>query len=167
MACWALTAMNLQGKVILPQEPPQSHDAALGPVRPLVMWSYTNLSDPRLMLGKSFITLTQDPNNKDSEKIGILNKQGWAAYTRNGTLFLKRFAYDPDKTYSDYNVNNETYTDYRFIELESLGPLEKVAPGATITHTENWWLFKNVDLGNDESGIANALEPILSAAGKK
>jgi hypothetical protein len=168
MSCWAMSAMNKGGKSILPQEPYQSHDEEVRPARSMTFWGYTNLTDPRWMIGKSFITLTQDPNIKESQKIGILNRQGWAAYARNGELFFKRFPYDKTKTYPDLGCNAETYTDNTFLELESLGPLETVAPGETLIYTENWWLFKNVDLGNGEAGIAAALQPILTeTAGAK
>jgi len=32
----------------------------------------------------------------------------------------------------------------------------------SITHTEDWYLYKVADLGNGEAGIAAALQPILS-----
>jgi FKBP-type peptidyl-prolyl cis-trans isomerase len=162
MACWAMSAMNKGGRAIFPQEPFVSHDADISPARPMVLWKYTNLTDPRWMFGKNFFTLSQDPNNKDAQKIGIQNRQGWAAYAHNGALFLKRFDYDAAKTYPDYGCNNETFTNDVFLELETLGPLQTVPPGESITHTENWWLYKNVDLGNGEAGIAAALQPILT-----
>lgn len=161
MACWAMSAMNTGGEAIFPQEPFVSHDADINPARPMVLWKYTNLADPRLMLGKSFITLRQDTTNKDAEKIGILNKEGWAAYYHNGDLFLKRFGYHEDGEYPDYSCNNESFTNNVFLELETLGPLHLVAPGETITHTEQWWLFPKVDLGTGEAGIAAAMQPIL------
>lgn len=168
MACWAMSAMNKGGTAVFPQEPFKSHDEELLPARPMTLWAYTNLADPRLMLGKSFLTLRQDVNTKDPNKLGILNRQGWAAYARNGTLFFKRFPYESGKTYPDYNSNNESFTNDVFLELETLGPLEHVEPGQSITHTENWWLFKNVDLGSGEAGLAAALQPVLTetATGK-
>ncbi|HLV81557.1 MAG TPA: hypothetical protein VKT32_14820, partial [Chthonomonadaceae bacterium] len=162
MACWAMSAMNKGGMAIFPQEPYQSHDVALLPARPVVLWYYTDMSDPRWKFGKSFVTLRQDPRRKEPQKIGILNKQGWAAYARNGMLFLKRFAYEPDKTYPDYDCNNETFTNDVFLELETLGPMHHVDPGQTITYTENWWLFKNVNPGGSKVSIAAALQPILA-----
>jgi hypothetical protein len=120
------------------------------------------MSDPRWKFGKSFLTLRQDPKKKEPQKVGILNKQGWAAYARNGSLFLKRFAFEDGKTYPDYNCNNETFTNDVFLELETLGPMHHVDPGQTITYTENWWLFRNVNLGSGEAGLAAALQPILA-----
>jgi hypothetical protein len=161
MACWAMSAMNTDGKAIFPQEPYVSHDADISPARPLTLWKYTDMSDPRWMWGKQFITLTQDPNRSEPQKFGIGDHQGWAAYFRHGVLFLKRFDYHDDQTYPDFGCNVESFTNNIFLELETLGPLETVPPGGTITHTEQWWLFKNVDLGTGEAGIAAALQPIL------
>lgn len=162
MAVWAMTALNQGGRSIIPQEPYASHDDRLAPVRPLVLWGYTDLTDPRWMIGKSFITLRQDPARKESQKIGVFNTQGWAAYALGKWLFLKRYADPLDKPYPDFGSNTETYTDGAFLELETLGPLEKVEPGQSITHTEHWWLYKNVEIGNGEAGIAAALQPILT-----
>lgn len=162
MSCWAMSAMNKGGTAILPQEPYKSHDEELLPARPLTLWAYTNLTDPRWMIGKSFITLRQDVNLKEPQKIGVLNKQQWAAYSHNGTLFIKRFPWYDNRPYPDFGCNNETFTNDVFLELETLGPLEHVEPGKTISHTEHWWLFKDVDIGHTEASIAAAMQPILT-----
>jgi hypothetical protein len=167
MACWAMSVMGKGGMAIVPQEPYQSHDDALLPARPLVLWPYTNLTDPRWQVGQKYITLRQDPDQKESQKVGVLNRQGWAAYYRSGLLFFKRFPCDADKSYPDFNSNNEIYADGAILELETLGMLEKVQPGATITHREDWWLYKSVDIGNGEAGIAAALQPILTETARK
>ncbi|MDE2126613.1 MAG: hypothetical protein KGJ62_08490 [Armatimonadetes bacterium] len=162
MACWAMSAMNKGGTAIFPQEPFVSHDTKIDAVRPMVLWSYTDLTDPRLTFGKRFFTLRQDPNVTDPNKIGILNREGWAAYYHNGSLFVKRFSFDAKATYPDYDCNNESFTNNVFLELETLGPMRHVEPGQTITWTENWWLFPKVDLGTGEAGIAAAMEPLLA-----
>ncbi len=167
MSCWAMSAMNKGGIAILPQEPYQSHDDEVRPARSMTVWGYTDLTDPRWMIGKSVITLTQNPDITTSQKIGILNKQGWSAYFHAGALFVKRFAYEKGKEYPDLGCNNETYADGVFLELETLGPLEKVDPGQAISFQEDWWLYKNIDIGNGEAGIAAALQPILTQTSHK
>jgi hypothetical protein len=166
MAAWAMSAMNKGGMAILPQEPYRSHDDYLPPIRPMVLWAYTDLTDPRWYVGKSYITLKQDVNATSSQKMGILNRQGWAAYGLGTLLFLKRFHFHPEENYPDYNSDTETYTDAGFLELETLGPLLHVAPGQTISYSEEWWLYKNVNLGNGEAGIAAAMLPILTETGR-
>ncbi len=167
MAGWAMSAMNKGGKAILPQEPFVSHDKVKLPARPVVLWPYTNMKDPRWMFGTNFITLQQDVNNNDSQKLGVFDTLGWAAFAHSGALFIKRYSVDKDKKYPDYNSNTEIYTDGGFLELETLSPLQQIEPGQTLTHTERWWLFNKVDLGTGEPGIAAALQPILSQTEKE
>jgi hypothetical protein len=156
---WALTIMNGGGEVIIPQEPYRSHGDHLLPARPLVLWYYTDLSDPRWTLGRKYIRLRTDAQMKEPQKIGAGNAQGWAAYLRNRTLFVKRFPWAADATYPDFGSNIETYTAGSFIELETLGPLARLAPGAAAEHTERWFLFRNVDAGTSEATLDAALRP--------
>ena len=51
LAPWALTIMRGGGTVIVPQEPYGAHAENLLPVRPLVLWAYSDLSDPRFAIG--------------------------------------------------------------------------------------------------------------------
>ena len=91
------------------------------------------------------------------QKLGIANKQGWAAYHRGGTLFVKRFTYQEGATYPDYGSNNETYTAASFIEIESLGPISRLEPGMAVTHEERWSLHRDVSIGQSEESIDAAL----------
>jgi len=161
LAPWALTIMHGGGVTILPQEPYKSHDEALLPARPMVFWYYTNLSDPRWTIGKQFIRLKTDDNIQEAQKAGIANKQGWAAYLRNGELFVKRFPYQEGATYPDYGCNNETYTSGSFMEIESLGPMSHLEPGQSAEHDERWHLFKGVNAGSDEVSLDKAIAPLI------
>ncbi len=162
VAPWALTIMNGGGVVILPQEPFRAHSEYLLPARPLVLWHYTDLSDPRLAIGKKYIRIKTDDAIAEPQKIGIANKQGWAAYHRKRTLFIKRFRYDEHETYPDYGSNNESYTAGSFIELETLGPMRHLKPGAFADHVERWYLFREVNIGTTEESIGAGLRPHLA-----
>jgi hypothetical protein len=161
VAPWALTIMNGGGEVILPQEPYRSHDEYLLPARPLVVWHYTDLSDPRWTVGKKYIRLRTNPQLKEPQKIGVGNTQGWGAYLRNRMLFVKRFGWMAGATYPDFGSNTETYTAGNFIELETLAPLTRLTPGASAEHIERWFLFKNVDVGASEQTLDAALQPLV------
>jgi hypothetical protein len=165
VAPWALTIMNPDGTVIIPQEPFASHDDALLPVRAMTMWAYTDLSDPRWRIGAKFIRLRTDAARAGSQKIGVANKRGWAAYARGRQLFVKRYGWDDARTYPDYGVNTEAYTAGTFIELETLGPMATLAPGASADHQEQWSLVRDVDTSGDDDALARALQPHLSALG--
>ncbi len=159
---WALTIMNGGGEVIVPQEPYRSHDEHLLPARPLALWHYTDLADPRWTIGKKYIRLRTNDQMKEPQKIGMGNRQGWAAYLRKRTLFVKRFPWVEDGTYPDFGSNTETYTAGNFIELETLGPLARLAPNGFAEHTERWFLFRNVDAGESEATLDAALQRALT-----
>jgi hypothetical protein len=163
LAPWAITIMRYGGMTILPQEPFRSHDEYLLPARPMTLWHYTDLSDPRWTLGKNFIRLQTDDTLDAPQKVGIANKQGWAGYWRNQDLFLKRVQYQEGARYPDYGSNVETYTAGAFVELETLGPLERLQPGQAAEHTEIWSLHAKVDLGSSESSLVEALAPIIES----
>jgi hypothetical protein len=167
VAPWALTIMNTGGTILIPQEPYASHDDALLPVRAMTLWAYTDLSDPRWRIGPKFVRLSTDSARADSEKIGVANTRGWAGYARNGQLFVKRYGWQPGATYPDNGVNTETYTAGAFIELETLGPIQALAPGAAATHEERWSLFRDVDVTGDDSAVERALAPHLATLGLK
>jgi hypothetical protein len=147
LAPWALTIMRGGGTVIVPQEPKGTHADNLLPVRPMVLWAYTDLTDPRF-------------------SIGLGNRQGWAAYAHGREVFLKRFAHQAGARYPDHGSNVEVFTAGAFIELETLGPLARLAPGEVAEHVERWELHGNVTPGDTEDGIAAALTPLVNAAVK-
>ncbi|UCE99473.1 MAG: hypothetical protein JSV82_10010 [Planctomycetota bacterium] len=158
---WALTAMAPTGRIILPQEPYRPHPDYLLAARPLVLWHFTDMSDPRWTWGEKYIQLRQDLTAKTKEKVGLLNKQGWGAYYLNGQLFVKRYPYNPDATYPDYGCNTETFTDGDMLEFETLGPLAKIpAKGGKVEHVEVWYLFK-AELGEGESEIDKKVLPLI------
>ena len=162
LAPWALTIMNGGGSVIIPNEPYAAHADALLPTRALATWAYTDLSDPRWTLGRKYIRLRTDASREAPQKIGVANRRGWAGYLRNGTLFVKRYDWREGATYPDFGVNTETYTSAAFIELETLGPLAELAPGASADHEERWFLFRDVSAGDTEAELDAALEPRIA-----
>jgi hypothetical protein len=163
-APWALTIMRGGGTAIFPQEPYISWNDYLLPARPLVLWHYTNLSDARWTVGGRFIRLTTDATANQPQKAGMLNKQGWAAYQHTETLFVKRFPYQEGANYPDYGCNCETYTAGDFIEVESLAPLARLEPGASVEHEEHWTLFAvELEAGATEDELEAALRPLIEA----
>ena len=175
LAPWALTVMAPGGELIIPQEtysphpdipdePGQKIDKKCYlPVRNLVLWSYTKLSDPRWVFLSKYIILKQDPNAKKPQKLGISNQQNWAGYARKGHLFVKKVIYQPGATYPDGGSSYETFTNSDMLELESLGPVITLAPGASVTHREDWYLFDGVKFENTDASIdANVLPKVKS-----
>lgn len=168
LAPWGLTILNGEagGTVVIPQEPYISHDDELLPARPMVLWHYTDLSDPRWTLGKTFIRLKVDASLAEPQKVGVADKQGWAAYAPGGPgglLFVKVFDYVDGAVYPDDGCNCETYTAGSFVELETLGPMHRLEPGDAAEHSERWQLFNDVTLGESDDEVDAALRPVLGA----
>lgn len=161
LAPWALTVMNGGGVVIIPNEPYKSHDDELAPARALAAWTYTNFADPRWTLGQKYIRLRVDASLKESQKIGVANKRGWAAYFRQGLLFVKRYGWTEGVHYPDYGVNTETYTSENFVELETLGPMASLEPGGSASHEERWELHRGVDIGKTEESLDAAIKAVV------
>jgi hypothetical protein len=46
------------------------------------------------------------------------------------------------------------------LELETLGPLGRIAPGAAVEHVERWYLFR-ASLGPDDAALETGLAPLL------
>ena len=161
MAAWALTVMAPGGRVIVPQEPFGPHPQFLLPARPLVVWRYTDMGDPRFTWGRKFIQLRQDRNAKAPLKFGALNTLGWVAYENGGRVFVKRFACQERASYLDYGCNCEFFTNEAMLEVESLSPVATLEPGATLAHEERWQLFRNAELGPGEESIEAAIRSLL------
>lgn len=162
LAPWGLTIMNGGGVTIIPQEPFVSHDDKLLPSRPMVLWNFTDMADPRWTFGTKYVRLRTDAKLESPQKIGMMNTLGWSGYLREGTLFVKRYPYVQGANYTDYGCNCETYTAGTFMEVESLGPLTKLEPGESVTHVEHWFLFKDVKIGDTEDSLDKAISPLIA-----
>ncbi|HEY0547364.1 MAG TPA: hypothetical protein VGC91_18435 [Pyrinomonadaceae bacterium] len=160
-APWAITTMNGGGTAILPQEPYRSWEEYLLPARPMVLWHYTDLSDPRWKIGAKYIRLRTDERLKQPQKIGIMNKQGWAGYHRRGLLFLKHAAFEEGARYPDYGSSTEIYTSGSTIEVETLSPLRHLEPDAAAVHVERWKLFRDVEIGLTEAEIEKVIDALI------
>ena len=137
---WAITAHAAGSRAIIPQEPYIDPSEKLMPARPLVLWNYTLMNDPRWIWGNRYIQLKHDAGIATEQKIGILNKQGWAASILNDTLMIKSFDFQPDAVYPDYGSNNEVYVNEHLLEIESLGPFTRILPDSYTEHAEDWYL---------------------------
>ena len=176
VAPWALTVMAPGGKAIFPQEPYSPHPDIPDykgqvidkkfylPERVLVLWSYTNMADPRWEFLHKYIVLNQDPKATNPQKIGLSNRQNWGAYLNNGHLYVKKNVYQEGATYPDRGCLFEMFTNADMLELESLGPMANLAPnGGFCDHREDWWLFDGVSAeSTDESIDASVLPKVQS-----
>lgn len=162
LAPWALTMMAPGGTAITGFPPRGSHPRNLEATNPLVMWAYTDLSDTRWRFTRKYLILRQDPNNAEPQKLGLFNPHTWAGYHLNGELFLKQCTADTAKPYPDFGCSFETFTNSEFLELETLGPLTKIAPSQSVIHVEHWSLHKNLRLADfTDAELDKVILPLL------
>ncbi|MEP6894710.1 MAG: hypothetical protein ABI986_03790 [Chloroflexota bacterium] len=138
LAVWCLSVMAAGGRVLVPQENFIPHPDVLTPARPLVLWHFTRMNDPRFTWGDRLIQMRQDSQFDSKQKFGIRNAQGWAAYELGTDLFIKAVVLKSEATYPDMGCNFEFFTMPGFLEVESLGPLVKLEPSAAAEHVETW-----------------------------
>ncbi len=100
------------------------------------------MSDSRWSFDREFVRLRVDENKTEPQKIGVLNKQGWAKYQSGDLEFVKHFDFIENAAYPDMNSNTELYTAGSFVEIETLAPLQRLAPDASTEHIEHWQLNK-------------------------
>ncbi|HEX2852638.1 MAG TPA: hypothetical protein VHO24_05320 [Opitutaceae bacterium] len=137
-AAWALTMFRAGGYGVLPLLPKGDHAAGdLLPNYALVPWTFTDLSLPVWEMHRDFVGVNVG-KAKTAQKLGITNYPGWSAYWVDGVTFVKYSPVIPGAAYPDLGSAFETFTNGKMIELETLGPLTTLAPGATSTHVEHW-----------------------------
>ena len=165
LATWGLSVMNPGGVELIPLPPLGEHPRDLLPNRPVTLWPFTDMTDPRYRWGRRFIQLQQA--NAGPTKLGLLHREGWIGYHCAGTLFLKTIEFREGATYPDFGSNFETFTNEEMLEVESLGPLADLAPGAATGHVERWDLFarENAPPLQNEDALADWVAPSLVRAG--
>ena len=150
-APWAMTVLKAGGKIIVPFPPRISFPKQLLPSSALALWPYTDLSDPRWSFGPQGLLFTAQASRQAPQKLGAYVPNGWAAYARGRHLFVKAFKPGPKEGLSDFMANVELWGRGPMVELETLGPVATLRPGASVEHEERWALLdgfsvpKNVD----------------------
>ena len=128
------------------------------PNRSLILWPFTDLSDPRFHLGQNYWTIAHDAK-RGATKIGINFNVGKIGYFNGGTLFVKSVEFDKAATYPDRDSHIEIFANQEILEVETLGPLTKLKPGGVLEWVEEWELFGDVAAFNptNQNAIAEAV----------
>jgi len=163
LAPWALSVMAQGGKAIIPLPPRGSHEENLQPTGTIVLWAYTDMTDPRWTWGNKYVMLRQDPTVTMPQKTGLMVPAGWAAYARGGHLFVKRFDVIEGARYPDLGCAVEVFANADFLEVETLGPLVWLEPGAAVEHVERWFLFDDVPLPANDADVDGDVLPRIRA----
>jgi hypothetical protein len=104
--------------------------------------SLINMSpeDPNIRVREGFLEILGAPRKP---KLGFDSYAGVIAYlSPNDLLFVKRFKTYPERVYNEAAglTVSVWYPNGPMIELEPIGPRERLAPGESAGFTEEWWL---------------------------
>jgi hypothetical protein len=164
LAPWSLSVMQPGGRAILPLPPRGDHATDLLPGNRLILWKYTDMSNPRWTWGREYIFLDQDAQNGTPQKIGLgYGGRLWLAYANHGQVFVKTCLADGNLPYADMDSSLEVFTNWHMLELETLGPLQLLAPGAQAVHHEDWIIFDQQQRPQTEADVSQGLWPRIEA----
>jgi len=135
LAAWPITQLPLGGVALLPQRRAVAGHGTR-PNRNLVLWPYSSWDDPRLHVHDGLVAV--DAVAGSELKVGCLADTGWVAYVRDGTALVRRFGPEPGEPHPDLGCNVEVYCGPSYLELEVLGPMRRLRPGASTTLLEHW-----------------------------
>jgi hypothetical protein len=100
-------------------------------------------TDERIRERDGFLEILAPPRKP---KLGFDTYAGWLAYAMpNDTLFVKRFPVYPDRVYNEAAglTLSVWYPTGPQIELEPIGPRERLKPGESASFTEDWWILSH------------------------
>ncbi len=100
-------------------------------------------TDDRIRERDGFLEILAPPRKP---KLGFDAYAGWLGYVMpGGALFVKRFPTYPDRVYNE--AAGLTLSVWcpkgKMIELEPIGPRERLRPGESASFTEEWWLLSH------------------------
>jgi hypothetical protein len=157
-AGWSLSVLDKGGKAVIPLPEKIPFPEMLLPRFPVVVWPYTDLSDPRLSFSERYIHVSQLPGAKSPLKIGIACEMNWAGYFIRDALFVKRFQFQTGHTYPDFGSNVEVYTDSEMLELETLSPIQKIESGDKLIYSEDWELWRSNGVPESDEEIDTIIQ---------
>ncbi|MEX2173502.1 MAG: hypothetical protein WD872_04015 [Pirellulaceae bacterium] len=100
-------------------------------------------TDEKIRERDGFLEILAPPRKP---KLGFDSTAGWLAYVMPGdVLFVKRFPTFPDRVYNEAAglTLSVWYPTGARIELEPIGPRERLAPGESASFTEEWFVLSH------------------------
>jgi hypothetical protein len=158
IAAWSITQLNLGGIAVAPLRTASIRNRHR-PDRQLVLWPYTLWQDERLFADDENVWIDAQPTEEEL-KIGLLAR-GWLGYLRSGVFFVKRYDPQLERLHPDLNTNAQLYSNHRFIELESLAPLEVLEPGQSSVHVETWEIYRDLALPQNIEGLSQFIQTLV------
>jgi len=138
---WGRTMVTGGGICLIPLTPgssyPNQYATSSG-------WPDYNLiskpQDQNVTIIDNFMVIPRAPQ---TNKLGWDSQAGWMAYiARNNLMLMKRFPIFPNRKYGEIGGLTLAIWFYnnQACELEPIGPLEELQPGASAAFTEEWQL---------------------------
>lgn len=135
IAPWAITQLRMGGVAELPLRS-SSERESLQADRSLVLWPYTNLTDPRLSFHDDRVQIrgTAGP----ALKLGSSPAPGMLRYSIENWCFSKKIELAVGGKFADRGAVGQVFVKDSFLELETLGPLTLLGGGQSADHREIW-----------------------------
>lgn len=134
VAPWAITQLRLGGLALVPTGSPVPDGPQAS--HSLVLWPYTDLSDPRLSWRQE--ALLVEAKAGPALKVGVGPAPSRLGYLIDGHVFIKELPPAGPGVYPDRGAAAQIYLNEAFCELESVGPISTLEPGSSISHREVW-----------------------------
>ena len=163
---WSRTFAVGKGICIVPLSDPQSGPMSRFPSS-YVMYESRGLinmqpDDPQIRRVGNSLHIYPTPKHP---KLGFDSYAGTLAYLApNDLMFVKKFKTFPNRVYNEAAglTISVWYPDREMIELEPIGPRQRIAPGESASFTEEWWLeelpFPGVDKPVDSADLQQRLD---------
>ncbi len=120
--------------------------------------------DDRVVRRTTHLEITGAPQ---FPKLGMDTREGWFAYLMPSDLmFVKSYPVDESRTYNEVAglTTSIWYPDNgRMVELEPIGPAEKLDPGSAGTFTETWWLLPHSFPGERPADFRSVAQSVREA----
>ncbi|MDP6442276.1 MAG: hypothetical protein QGG36_20705 [Pirellulaceae bacterium] len=111
-------------------------------------------TDPNIRVRDGFLEILATPKEP---KLGMDSYAGWFAYfMKNDIVFVKRFPTFPNRVYNEAAglTISIWYPEDRRVELEPIGPRERLDPGKSASFTEDWYLYEQAFPGSEKIDLA-------------
>jgi hypothetical protein len=152
VASWAITQFRLGGLALLPIGPGTAGDEFQAD-RSLVLWPYTDLTDPRLSWQERAVVVEAAAGPRF--KIGSGPSPGRLGYLIDRQLFTKQITSAGAGSYADRGAVGQVFVEDSFCELESVGPIVALELGSSVTHREIWEVTDCADLATAYDRLVN------------
>lgn len=136
---WSRTFALGGGIVVIPLTTPSRFPNSYVMYSPAPLINYLP-EDKNIREREGFLEILGPPAHP---KLGMDTRAGWFAYLMpNDLMFVKQFPVEPDRVYNEVAglTMSIWYPERPMVELEPIGPRERLKAGESASFTETWFL---------------------------